>query len=440
VLSSLLLTLFGQSEESSLFDIKLLRNDMTAVEAAMKNRGKRIEELNGFTELDLELLQESEQLKNRRNTVSQDVALRKRSGENADELIAEMKVVGDRIKELDDEIRLLDEQLQHVVLSIPNMPHSSVPVGASEDDNIEIRRIGEVPQLAFEAKPHWEVGQKLGILDFEAAAKVTGSRFVFYKGLGARLERALLNFMMDLHSDEHGYEEMLPPYIVNRDSLTGTGQLPKFEEDVFKIENSEYFLIPTAEVPVTNYHRDDIMLMEQLPINYVAFSACFRSEAGSAGRDTRGLIRQHQFNKIELVKLVKPEDSYDELEKLTQHAERVLQLLKLPYRVLSLCTGDIGFSSAKTYDLEVWLPSSGAYREISSCSNFEDFQARRANIRFRRDAKAKPEFVHTLNGSGLAIGRTVAAILENYQQADGSVVIPEVLIPYMNNVKSISKK
>jgi seryl-tRNA synthetase len=426
-----------------LFDIKLLRNDMTAVEAAMKNRGKRIEELNGFTELDLkrrELLQESEQLKNRRNTVSQDVALRKRSGENADELIAEMKVVGDRIKELDDEIRLLDEQLQHVVLSIPNMPHSSVPVGASEDDNIEIRRIGEVPQLAFEAKPHWELGQKLGILDFEAAAKVTGSRFVFYKGLGARLERALLNFMMDLHSDEHGYEEMLPPYIVNRDSLTGTGQLPKFEEDVFKIENSEYFLIPTAEVPVTNYHRDDILSMEQLPANYVAFSACFRSEAGSAGRDTRGLIRQHQFNKIELVKLVKPEDSYDELEKLTNHAEKVLQLLKLPYRVLSLCTGDIGFSSAKTYDLEVWLPSSGAYREISSCSNFEDFQARRANIRFRRDAKAKPEFVHTLNGSGLAIGRTVAAILENYQQEDGSVTIPEVLIPYMNNMKSISKK
>ena len=277
-------------------------------------------------------------------------------------------------------------------------------------------------------------------MDFEAAAKVTGSRFVFYKGLGARLERALINFMMDLHSDEHGYEEMLPPYIVNRDSLTGTGQLPKFEEDVFKLENSEYFLIPTAEVPVTNYHREDILTNEQLPVNFVAFSACFRSEAGSAGRDTRGLIRQHQFNKIELVKLVKPEDSYEELEKLTGHAERVLQLLKLPYRVLSLCTGDIGFTSAKTYDLEVWLPNSGAYREISSCSNFEDFQARRANIRFRRDAKAKPEFVHTLNGSGLALGRTVAAILENYQQADGSIVVPDVLVPYMNNVKVITKK
>ncbi|MBP1967783.1 serine--tRNA ligase [Paenibacillus aceris] len=426
-----------------MFDVKLLRNDLAAVQAAMQNRGKQIEELNGFTELDLkrrELLQETEQLKNRRNTVSQEVAGRKRAGENADELIQEMKVVGDRIKELDDEIRVLDESLQQVLLSIPNMPHPSVPVGRSEEENVELRRVGEIPQFDFEVKPHWEVAQELGILDFEAAAKVTGSRFVFYKGLGARLERALINFMMDLHSDEHGYEEMLPPYIVNRDSLTGTGQLPKFEEDVFKVENSEYFLIPTAEVPVTNYHREDILTTEQLPVNFVAFSACFRSEAGSAGRDTRGLIRQHQFNKIELVKLVKPEDSYDELEKLTGHAERVLQLLKLPYRVLSLCTGDIGFTSAKTYDLEVWLPNSGAYREISSCSNFEDFQARRANIRFRRDAKAKPEFVHTLNGSGLALGRTVAAILENYQQADGSIVVPEVLIPYMNNVKVITKK
>ncbi|BFT68572.1 MULTISPECIES: serine--tRNA ligase [Paenibacillus] len=426
-----------------MFDVKLLRNDLAAVQAAMQNRGKQIEELNGFTALDLkrrELLQETEQLKNRRNTVSQEVAGRKRSGENADELIQEMKVVGDRIKELDDEIRVLDESLQQVLLSIPNMPHPSVPVGRSEEENVEMRRVGEIPQFDFEVKPHWEVAQELGILDFEAAAKVTGSRFVFYKGLGARLERALINFMMDLHSDEHGYEEMLPPYIVNRDSLTGTGQLPKFEEDVFKVENSEYFLIPTAEVPVTNYHREDILTTEQLPVNFVAFSACFRSEAGSAGRDTRGLIRQHQFNKIELVKLVKPEDSYDELEKLTGHAERVLQLLKLPYRVLSLCTGDIGFTSAKTYDLEVWLPNSGAYREISSCSNFEDFQARRANIRFRRDSKAKPEFVHTLNGSGLALGRTVAAILENYQQADGSIIVPEVLVPYMNNVKVITKK
>ncbi|MBP1992495.1 serine--tRNA ligase [Paenibacillus eucommiae] len=424
-----------------MFDVKLLRNDLAAVQAAMENRGKRIEELNGFTELDLkrrELLQEAEQLKNRRNVVSQEVALRKRSGENADELIAEMKVVGERIKELDDIIRGLDEELQLILLAIPNMPHHTVPVGASEEDNVELRRVGDVPQPAFEIKPHWEVAQELGILDFEAAAKVTGSRFVFYKGLGARLERALLNFMMDLHSDEHGYQEMLPPYIVNRDSLTGTGQLPKFEEDVFKLKDSDYFLIPTAEVPLTNYHRDEILHDEQLPVNFVAFSACFRSEAGSAGRDTRGLIRQHQFNKIELVKLVKPEDSYDELEKLTQHAEKVLQLLKLPYRVLTLCTADVGFSSAKTNDIEVWLPSSGTYREISSCSNFEDFQARRANIRFRRDAKAKPELVHTLNGSGLALGRTVAAILENYQQADGSVTVPDVLVPYMR-VKVISK-
>jgi len=425
-----------------LFDVKLLRNDLPAVQAAMKNRGKHIEELSGFTELDVkrrELLQETEALKNRRNTVSQEVAVRKRSGENADELIQEMKVVGDRIKELDDELRVLDEKVQQTLLVIPNMPHASVPVGLSEEENVEVRRVGDVPQFDFDIKPHWELAQDLGILDFEAAAKVTGSRFVFYKGLGARLERALMNFMMDLHSEEHGYQEMLPPYIVNRDSLTGTGQLPKFEEDVFKLENSDYFLIPTAEVPVTNYHREDILTAEQLPVNFVAFSACFRSEAGSAGRDTRGLIRQHQFNKIELVKLVKPEDSYDELEKLTSHAERVLQLLKLPYRVLALCTGDLGFTSAKTYDLEVWLPSGGTYREISSCSNFEDFQARRANIRFRRESKAKPEFVHTLNGSGLAIGRTVAAILENYQQPDGSVTIPEVLVPYMKNVQTISK-
>ncbi|GKS14266.1 serine--tRNA ligase [Paenibacillus chitinolyticus] len=426
-----------------MFDIKLIRTDIETVQTAMKNRGgKQLEEVTRIAELDVkrrELLQEVEQLKNRRNTVSQEVAMRKKAKEDADDLIAEMKGVGDRIKELDEELRTLEVELNHLLLSIPNVPHESVPVGASEEDNIEIRRNGNVPAFGFEAKAHWDLAMDLGILDFEAAGKVTGSRFVFYKGLGARLERALMNFMMDLHSTEHGYEEMLPPYIVNRDSLTGTGQLPKFEEDVFHIENSEYFLIPTAEVPVTNYHRDDILAAEQLPRKFVAFSACFRSEAGAAGRDTRGLIRQHQFNKVELVKLVKPEESYQELEELTQNAERVLQLLKLPYRVLTLCTGDIGFTSAKTYDLEVWLPSSEAYREISSCSNFEDFQARRANIRFRRDAKAKPEFVHTLNGSGLAIGRTVAAILENYQQEDGSVTVPEVLVPYMNGVTVLRK-
>ncbi|NEN84436.1 serine--tRNA ligase [Paenibacillus elgii] len=426
-----------------MLDIKLLRADLDKVKQGMANRGKNLEELDRFTSLDLkrrELLQETEQLKNRRNVVSQEVAQLKKAKENADHLIEEMKVVGDRIKSLDEEIRGLEGELDAILLAIPNMPQADVPVGGSEENNVEIRRVGEVPSFSFEPKPHWETAQELDILDFESAAKVTGSRFVFYKGLGARLERALMNFMMDLHADEHGYTEMLPPYLVNRDSLMGTGQLPKFEEDVFKIEGSDYFMIPTAEVPVTNYHRDDILALEDLPKYFVAFSACFRSEAGSAGRDTRGLIRQHQFNKVELVKMVLPEQSNEELEKLTGEAEKVLQLLKLPYRVMALCTGDLGFSSSKTYDLEVWLPSSNTYREISSCSNFEDFQARRANIRFRRDVKAKPEFVHTLNGSGLALGRTVAAILENYQQEDGSVLIPEVLQPYMGNVSRISKK
>lgn len=426
-----------------MLDAKLLRNETDRVRVAQTNRGKTLDDVNRFTELDSkrrEMLYEVEQLKNRRNVVSQEVAAKKKAREDAESLILEMRTVGDRIKSLDEAIREIEADLTHVQLSIPNVPHASVPVGLTEDDNVEARRHGEVPTFAFEPKPHWEIAQELQILDFEAAAKVTGSRFVFYKGLGARLERALLNFMMDLHANEHGYEEMLPPYIVNRDSMTGTGQLPKFEEDVFKITDTEYFLIPTAEVPVTNYHREDILSIDDLPKYYVAFSACFRSEAGSGGRDTRGLIRQHQFNKVELVKLVLPESSYDELESLTANAERVLQLLKLPYRVLTLCTGDIGFSSAKTFDLEVWLPSSNTYREISSCSNFEDFQARRANIRFRRDAQAKPEFVHTLNGSGLALGRTVAAILENYQQADGSVIIPEVLRPYMGNQSVIAKK
>jgi seryl-tRNA synthetase len=426
-----------------LLDIKLLRNDLERVEQAMRSRGKTLEDISRFTSLDTkrrELLQEVEQLKNRRNVVSQEVAALKKTKQDADVLIQEMKGVGDRIKLLDDQIRVLEAELHGIIMALPNVPNDNVPVGASEEDNVEVRRVGEPAAFSFEPKAHYDIGQELDILDFEAAAKVTGSRFVFYKGLGARLERALINFMMDLHSDQHGYEEILPPYIVNRDSLTGTGQLPKFEEDVFKLADTEYYLIPTAEVPVTNYHRDHILTAEALPKYFVAFSACFRSEAGSAGRDTRGLIRQHQFNKIELVKLTAPEESYNELEKLTADAEKVLQLLKLPYRVLTLCTGDLGFSSAKTYDLEVWLPNSKTYREISSCSNFEDFQARRANIRFRRDSKAKPEFVHTLNGSGLALGRTVAAVLENYQQEDGSVIVPEVLRPYMNNVSRIGKK
>lgn len=426
-----------------MLDVKRLRNEWDQVEQGLTSRGKSMDEFSGFTNLDKrrrELLQESEQLKSRRNTVSQEVAVKKKNKEDAEDLIVEMREVSDRIKALDEEIRGIEEQVNEIVLSFPNLPHASVPKGASEEENVEIRRNGEPTSLGFEPKPHWDIAADLGILDFEAAAKVTGSRFVFYKGLGARLERALINFMMDMHSDEHGYEEMLPPYMVNRDSMTGTGQLPKFEEDAFKVQDTGYFLIPTAEVPVTNYHREDILTADDLPKYYVAYSACFRSEAGSAGRDTRGLIRQHQFNKVELVKLVAPEQSYDELERLTANAEAVLQRLGLPYRVLSLCTGDLGFSSAKTYDLEVWLPSGNSYREISSCSNFEDFQARRANIRFRRELNGKPEFVHTLNGSGLAVGRTVAAILENYQQADGSVRVPEALVPYMGGVEVINRK
>ena len=348
-----------------------------------------------------------------------------------------MREVGDKIKVLDDEVRELEEQLDAILFTVPNLVSDSVPDGLTEEDNVEIRRIGEVRTFEFEPKPHWDLGVDLDILDFERGAKVTGSRFTFYKGLGAKLERALISFMLDLHTEEHGYTEMLPPNLVNRSSMIGTGQLPKFEEDAFRIEKEDYFLVPTAEVPVTNYHRDEILDGAQLPIAYTAYSACFRSEAGSAGRDTRGLIRQHQFNKVELVRFVKPEDSYIELEKLTAHAEKVLQLLQLPYRVITLCAGDIGFSSAKTYDIEVWLPSYDAYKEISSCSNFEGFQARRANIRFRREPKGKPEFVHTLNGSGLAIGRTVSAILENYQQEDGSIIIPEVLRPYMGGKEVI---
>lgn len=423
-----------------MLDVKILRSDLAKVEQALTNRGASLELVAGFAELDVkrrEMIGETEQLKNRRNTVSAEVAKLKKAGEDAEALILEMREVGDRIKAIDEELREMDVAVEQLLLSIPNIPHESVPVGSSEEENVEIRRVGDLPSFDFEPKAHYDIAAELGILDFERAGKVTGSRFTFYRGLGARLERALISFMMDLHSDQHGYEEILPPYIVNRDSLIGTGQLPKFEEDLFKLQDTEYYLIPTAEVPVTNIHRDEILDAEALPKNFVAYSACFRSEAGAAGRDTRGLIRQHQFNKVELVKLVKPEESYDELEKLTNEAERVLQLLGLPYRVLTLCTGDMGFTSAKTYDIEVWIPSANTYREISSCSNFEDFQARRAAIRFRREPKSKPEFVHTLNGSGLAVGRTVAALLENYQQADGSVVIPEALRPYMGGVAVI---
>lgn len=423
-----------------MLDVKLLRVNFDEVKAKLQNRGEKIADLDRFGELDQrrrELIGDGEQLKSRRNSVSQEVAKLKREKQDADQLIKEMKEVSDKIKELDERLREVEGQLEEILLTIPNIPHESVPVGLTEDNNVEIRTWGEVPTFAYEAKPHWDIATNLNMCDFERAAKVTGSRFVFYKGKGARLERALINFMMDLHQDEHGYEEVLPPYLVNRTSMIGTGQLPKFEEDAFKIREEDYFLIPTAEVPVTNMHRDEIIEGDQLPITYTAYSACFRSEAGSAGRDTRGLIRQHQFNKVELVRFVKPEESYSQLELLTGHAEKVLQLLGLPYRVMSMCTGDLGFTAAKKYDIEVWIPSADTYREISSCSNFEAFQARRANIRFRREAKGKTEFVHTLNGSGLAIGRTVAAILENYQQEDGSVTIPNVLKPYMGGLSII---
>lgn len=423
-----------------MLDIKVLRNNFDEVKEKLAHRGENLADFEKFGELDKRrrtLLVETESLKGQRNEVSQEIAALKREKQDADAKIEEMRIVGDRIKTLDLELKNIDEKLQRILLSIPNIPHESTPIGETEDDNVEIRKWGEVRDFTFEPKAHWDLGTDLDILDFERAAKVTGSRFVFYKKLGARLERALLNFMMDLHADEHGYDEILPPYMVNRVSMTGTGQLPKFEEDAFLVEKEDYFLIPTAEVPVTNLHRDEIFQAKDLPRKYTAFSACFRSEAGSAGRDTRGLIRQHQFNKVELVQFVKPEDSYEALEKLTDNAEEVLRRLELPYRVLSMCTADLGFTAAKKYDIEVWIPSYDSYREISSCSNFEAFQARRAGIRFRREAKGKPEYVHTVNGSGLAIGRTVAAILENYQEEDGSIRIPTALQSYMGVITKI---
>lgn len=425
-----------------MLDMKFLRDHYDEIKGKLNKRGEDLSDFKKFPVLDekrRELISQTEVLKAKRNEVSAKVAAKKREKEDAQDLIASMREVSASIKALDGELSQIESDLHQVMLSIPNIPHGSVPVGEDEKDNKPIRFWGDPKKFPFEPRPHWDIATNLDILDFERAAKVTGSRFVFYKGLGVRLERALISFMLDLHEEKHGYTTIMPPYMVNRDSMTGTGQLPKFEEDAFKIaDDRDYFLIPTAEVPVTNYYRDEILSGDQLPIAYAAYSACFRSEAGSAGRDTRGIIRQHQFNKVELVRFVKPEDSYDELEKLTGHAEEVLRLLQLPYRVVSICTGDLGFTAAKKYDLEVWIPSQNTYREISSCSNFEDFQARRANIRFRRTPKAKPEYVHTLNGSGLAVGRTVAAILENYQQEDGSVVIPEALRPYMRNHDKIT--
>ncbi len=416
-----------------MLDLRFVRDNIELLEEALKKRGKDIS-LNEFKKLDekrRELLYEAEQLKHKRNVVSDKIGQLKRDGEDASEIIAEMKEVSTNIKEFDEELKEIEDRFSQILLGIPNIPDDSVPIGKDEGDNVEISKWGEPAKQNFEYKPHWELGEDLDILDFERGSKVTGARFTFLKGAGARLERALINFMVNLHVDKHGYTEIFPPFIVNADSATGTGQLPKFAEDMFKLEGHDYYLIPTAEVPVTNLYRDEILDVEELPIYHVAYSACFRAEAGAHGRDTRGIIRQHQFNKVEMVKFVKPEDSYDELEKITADAEDVLQKLELPYRKVVLCTGDLTFASAKTYDLEVWMPGVDTYREISSCSNFEDFQARRARVKYRPEPDAKVEFVHTLNGSGLAIGRTVAAIMENYQNEDGSITVPEVLIPFM---------
>lgn len=425
-----------------MLDIKFIRENPDAVREAMRRRGESVP-LDELLELDARrraLVTEVERLKAQRNDASEQVARLKRTGENPEEaarLIETMRAVSDKIKAMDEEVRDVDLRLTELMLAIPNIPHESVPYGESEEDNVEVRRWGRPRDFDFEPRAHWDIGTRLGILDFERAAKVAGSRFVFYRGAGARLERALISFMIDVHTQEHGYTEVWPPYLANEAAMTATGQLPKFAEDMFRVEGTNYYLIPTAEVPVTNLHRDEILSADDLPIYYVAYSGCFRAEAGAHGRDTRGLIRQHQFDKVELVKFVKPESSYDELEKLVADAESILQKLELPYRVVKMCTADVGFTAAKKYDPEVWMPSYGRYVEISSCSNFEAFQARRANIRYRPSPKARPEFVHTLNGSGLAVGRTLAAILENYQNEDGTVTVPEVLRPYMGGLERI---
>ncbi|MBO6179589.1 MAG: serine--tRNA ligase [Selenomonadaceae bacterium] len=422
-----------------MLDIKFVREHLDDVKTMLKNRNNTLD-ISDFTRFDEErrrLLNEAEELKAKRNAVSKEVSVLKKEGKDATKIIEEMRKVGDSIAELDAKVKDVEVKLRNLLLHIPNMPKSDVPIGKDENDNPEVRRVGVPREFSFEPKEHWDIGSDLDILDADRAAKVTGARFTFYKGLGARLERACINFMMDLHANKHGYTEMLAPYIVNADSMIGTGQLPKFAEDMFKLEGLPYYLVPTAEVPTTNYHREEILDGDKLPEYYSAYTACFRAEAGSAGRDTRGLIRQHQFNKVELIKFVKPESSWDELESMVDAAEDVLRELELPYRVIQLCTGDMSFTSAKTYDIEVWFPAQKRYREISSCSNCLDYQARRANIKFRPAPKAKPEFVHTLNGSGLAVGRTVAAILENYQEEDGSVRVPKVLVPYMGGVEII---
>jgi seryl-tRNA synthetase len=415
-----------------MLDIKAIRQDPDILVKALEKRHSKID-LSEFLGLDKkrrELIAETENLKSKQNAASKLIPGYKKEGKDISGLMAEMKEIADKVKDLDAQIKDIDTRMEGIMLTIPNMPNPLVPDGEDDRDNLEIRRFGEPTKFDFEPKAHWDLGASLNILDPETAGKVTGTRFTFYRGLGARLERSIGNFMLDYHT-AHGYTEIFPPFMVNRASMTGTGQLPKFEDGAFKITGTDYFMIPTAEVPVTNMHRDEILDGSRLPIKYCAYSACFRQEAGSAGRDTRGLVRQHQFNKVELVKFTTPETSYAELEDLTHEAEMILQELKLPYRVVRLCAGDLGFSSAMTYDIEVWMPSYGRYVEISSCSDFEAFQARRANIRYKNGPKDKAQFVHTLNGSGLAIGRTTAAILENYQQADGSVVVPEALRKYM---------
>ena len=417
-----------------MLDIKRIRESLEDIKKAMNRRGEKEFNLDEVVELDdkrKELLKEVEVLKNKMNVESKKIPQLIKEGKDITEDKANLKKLSDEIKSLDEKIKIVNDELEYKLLRIPNVPNKEVPQGETDEDNVEVRTWGEPTKFNFNPKAHWDLGTDLGILDFETAAKITGSRFTLYKGLGARLERALINFFLDTNIGEQGYTEVIPPFIANKNSFLGTGQLPKFAEDMFKIEGLDYYLIPTSEVPLTNIHANQILSFDELPKNYTAYTPCFRSEAGSAGRDTRGLVRQHQFNKVEMVKIVAPEESYNELEKLTHNAEYLLQLLKIPYRVVKICTGDLGFTAAFKYDVEVWMPSYNRYVEISSCSNCEDFQARRAGIRFKRDKDSKTEYAHTLNGSGLAIGRSFAAILENYQQEDGSVIIPEVLRPYM---------
>ncbi|MFQ5486149.1 MAG: serine--tRNA ligase [Desulfobacterales bacterium] len=423
-----------------MLEIKFVNKNLFEVKNALLMRGETAD-LDTFRNYEVkrrELLVKIEQLWHHRHVVSDQIAEMKKKNDNTGDLLIKMRSVSKEIKQLDKELSECSETIWKILMSLPNIPHRSVPAGSNSSDNPVLKQVGEHPEISFKPQPHWRLGSRLNILDFDRASRIAGARFPLYFGAGAKLERALINFMLDVHTTEHGYKEVLPPFIVNRQSMTNTGQLPKFEEDLFKLEGWDYFMIPTAEVPVTNIHQDEILNEDVLPINYTAYTPCFRSEAGSYGKDTKGLIRQHQFNKVELVKFTKPETSYEELEKLLSHAETILKYLKLPYQVITLCAGDLGFSAAKTYDIEVWMPAQAVYREISSCSNFESFQARRANIRFRRKGKKGTELVHTLNGSGLAVGRTVAAILENYQQADGSVVIPEVLRSYMGKMKVIT--